>query len=594
MFVKPFRTKTNVAIKGSDRKRLRSDLAKLIGEGISSENLSELVPNKEEMTVMKLYSHKGENILVYCLKKSPIVFEHEHILYPTVYTAWRFPTLLPCFTTQPPVFERLFAGADLMLPGIIIPSSGLPKVQKGQVVAVNVLGNKAPLAVGYALLSSKDMVELAGMKGKGIKIMHTFGDHLWMAGDKEQPPKIPMELGGEFPLVSENFQVEVDHFENGSESKIENENFDDSNIENVASMTLEDCQKVEENLEEEEDPRSQIEIMDELLHHCFMTALKQKLKDSELPILTSTFYRTHVLQCCPGNQFLDIKKSSYKKLSKYLKHIESTGLIQVKELSKGNDNIISVTRAHPDLRSFKPPATESTDDKEEPEANTVSSFGIVTQKQYEPPEISVIHCVSAVTVPLFSELGYKKGSPMTLSEIRENITKYIRQHDLTKVSNPRMVTLDPLLHRAMYDKGGHNILEATWEDIFKKVISKLQACHQLKFKGMAPIIRTGGPPSIKLIVQQRASNKKVTIVENLESFLIEPQQFADLMRRKAQASTSISPVTSGASNKNLQQVLIQGNQVSLVESLLTGSEYKIPRKYLKGLENAPKPKKKGR
>lgn len=42
------------------------------------------------------------------------------------------------------------------------------------------------------------------------------------------------------------------------------------------------------------------------------------------------------------------------------------------------------------------------------------------------------------------------------------------------------------------------------------------------------------------------------------------------------------------------QVLIQGNQVSLVESLLTGQEYKIPRKYLKGLENAPKSKRKGR
>jgi len=37
------------------------------------------------------------------------------------------------------------------------------------------------------------------------------------------------------------------------------------------------------------------------------------------------------------------------------------------------------------------------------------------------------------------------------------------------------------------------------------------------------------------------------------------------------------------------QVLIQGNQTRAVESLLT-VDYKLPRKYLKGLENAPKKK----
>lgn len=43
------------------------------------------------------------------------------------------------------------------------------------------------------------------------------------------------------------------------------------------------------------------------------------------------------------------------------------------------------------------------------------------------------------------------------------------------------------------------------------------------------------------------------MVHNLESFLIGPSLFAESMRKKAQASTSISDLP-GAANKSLQQV----------------------------------------
>lgn len=58
-----------------------------------------------------------------------------------------------------------------------------------------------------------------------------------------------------------------------------------------------------------------------------------------------------------------------------------------------------------------------------------------------------------------------QGDPIALTDIRAQITNYVKKHELV---TQNMVTLDPLLHRAMYDKGGNDILHASWEDVFKK------------------------------------------------------------------------------------------------------------------------------
>lgn len=50
---------------------------------MSADELSELVPNKEEFNVVKIYAHKGEAVTVYVLHKKPLFFELEKQLYPT-------------------------------------------------------------------------------------------------------------------------------------------------------------------------------------------------------------------------------------------------------------------------------------------------------------------------------------------------------------------------------------------------------------------------------------------------------------------------------------------------------------------------------
>lgn len=94
------------------------------------------------------------------------------------------------------------------------------------------------------------------------------------------------------------------------------------------------------------------EAMDNLLLHCFLKTWKTSAKKIDLPILTSNFYRLHMIPACPDGVTLDIKKSSYKKLSKVrclscfpmLKKTQSRlnrGRWKMEEMEwKGNLNVI--------------------------------------------------------------------------------------------------------------------------------------------------------------------------------------------------------------------------------------------------------------
>ncbi|XP_053065160.1 eukaryotic translation initiation factor 2D-like isoform X3 [Acinonyx jubatus] len=120
MFAKAFRVRSNTAIKGSDRRKLRADVMAAFPT-LGTDQVSVLVPGKEELNIVKLYAHRGDAVTVYVSGGNPILFEVEKNLYPT----------------------------DLMLPGLVVPPAGLPPVQKGDLCAIALLGNRvaAPVCI---------------------------------------------------------------------------------------------------------------------------------------------------------------------------------------------------------------------------------------------------------------------------------------------------------------------------------------------------------------------------------------------------------------------------------------------------------------
>uniref|UniRef100_UPI00398E9CD0 eukaryotic translation initiation factor 2D isoform X2 n=1 Tax=Pristiophorus japonicus TaxID=55135 RepID=UPI00398E9CD0 len=625
MFAKPFRVKSNTAIKGSDRRKLRADVLAAF-PSISGGQLSHLIPNKEELNVVKIYLHKGEAVIAYVLNKNPIFFEMDTCIYPTVYTLWSHPDLLAAFTTWRAVLPKLAGGADLMLPGVVVPPSGLPEVLQGDLCAINLVGSRAPVAIGLATMSTTEMLA-AGMKGRGVSTLHTYLDQLWAFGEKTNPPVIahkhcdPGEIGEQMGQEDDEEEDEDEEEEKEEDviiDAVSNENVtavlhstesDTPDIDNlclnvepepelVSSATgqvndsethaseIADQKEITEDIGDHQDTAETIktiqEQMDELLVQCFLHALKSKVKKADLPLLTSTFLKIYMYPCCPEGRQLDIKKSSYKKLSKFLQSMQQRHIVQVKELSKGVESIAIVNWKHADLKSFKVPETATVEEvvKVDGESETL----------YQPPEIDSFYHISSKLIPLFEHAGLKDVT-LSSADVRSIITNYVKSNELIDDYNKNYVTINPILCDCILEKSEHHVVtKLKWDDLFTRCLEKLQQCHQVTFPGQKPIVRKGNIKPISIDVAQRASNKKVTIITNLEVYGLDPQVVGSALQLRAQASVTMNQVP-GTKDKMALQV--QGNQVNHIAKLLT-EEYRIPVKYIEGLNKAPKSGKKKR
>uniref|UniRef100_A0A667I6Q0 Eukaryotic translation initiation factor 2D n=1 Tax=Lynx canadensis TaxID=61383 RepID=A0A667I6Q0_LYNCA len=515
------------------RRKLRADVMAAFPT-LGTDQVSVLVPGKEELNIVKLYAHRGDAVTVYVSGGNPILFEVEKNLYPTVYALWSYPDLLPAFTTWPPVLEKLVGGADLMLPGLVVPPAGLPQVQKGDLCAIALLGNRAPVAVGVAAMSTAEMLT-SGLKGRGFSVLHTYQDHLWRSGDKSSPPSLaplaldPPDLSEEKESVQADPALQGDLRRLTLEGEEENGEVQRMCGEKSLSEASEDP-SVRGLNPDPTDSKTLQEQMDELVQRCFLHALKCQVRKADLPLLTSTFLGSHMLSCCPEGRQLDIKKSSYKKLSKFLQHMQQEQIIQVKELSKGVESIVAVDWKHP-----------------------------------------------------------RKGSILEGGEVRTIIINYVKRNDLVDADNKNLVKLDPILCDCILEKNEqHTVMKLPWDSLLTRCLEKLQPVYQVTFPGQEPIVKKGRICPIDITLAQRASNKKVTVVRNLEAYGLDPCSVAAILQQRCQASATVTPAP-GA--KDSLQVQIQGNQVHHLSRLLL-EEYQLPRKHIQGLEKAPKPGKK--
>ncbi|VDO17579.1 unnamed protein product, partial [Brugia timori] len=84
-------------------------------------------------------------------------------------------------------------------------------------------------------------------------------------------------------------------------------------------------------------------------------------------------------------------------------------------------------------------------------------------------------------------------------------------------------------------------------------------------------------------IENRAGNKKVTLVNNLSIYGIDPKKLC----REIQTGVATSAVVvNNAAECEGFQILVQGNQILFISNLLT--KYGIEKKYMTGLELIPK------
>ncbi|CAG9771163.1 unnamed protein product [Ceutorhynchus assimilis] len=556
MFKKPVKIKSNNLAKGSERKTIKDLFCKSFPKATEQEVNSLLNNKKEPLNCIKLVTHDNEVLQVYLIQKQPIFFSLRDKIFPTVFLLWKLPHLIPNFTTHPQVMSFINSGADLMLPGVLTPP-GLPRynnVLEGTPVYVNLSDNKAAVAVGMAAQSSFEM-ERAGGKGKCVKILHFYGDYLYnIDGNSISLPN----FGPPDWLTLKDY---VDDFPALGGVKVKLNEVKPSLVE---PEPLKELQEVIEEISIEDND----DDVDELLHYCFLASIKYS-KTLTLPLLISNFFKLQMLPMCPEGSNLDLKKTSYKKLKPFLDEMSKTGLITVTEIKKGVEAITNINKNHPKYCEFylKPDLRPKKDSDNNQQT-------IITES----------YVITATVLPIFQPAGYRKGDTIEGPNIRKHFTDYIKQNNSQSPDNNKLIHPNTELLQTICKTQN----PITWEEAFEKTFESMKSCFKVKStQQQEQILNKGKVQPISMTVKVRSGNKKVTLIDNLEVFGVNINEFAKECQHGVAASTSITPAPPG---KKSDQLLVQGNQVVFVHDLLV-EKYKIPKRYIRGLELAPKKKK---
>lgn len=166
--------------------------------------------------------------------------------------------------------------------------------------------------------------------------------------------------------------------------------------------------------------------------------MKPENAANTLPLSASSLYSAYIMPCRPvdvGTE-IDIKKSSWKKLQKFLKAVEKSGLLKTKD-QRGETMIISVDWKHAslqDLRKYK--TMESLIAQPVKEAvKQVSKPSPQPSNQAEITEI--FKPLGTSMIKFFEEAKHDKDTLYIIPEVRAVIADYIKIHDLVDLKNQK-------------------------------------------------------------------------------------------------------------------------------------------------------------
>lgn len=184
-------------------------------------------------------------------------FEHgpgaDKRLYPTVYTLWHNPNLVPLLYTGELVMRKLRGGADLMTPGLANEPPFPERAVKGSVAAAaSVSRHTVPVFVGVCEIDVASLGDVQGSRGHAVRGLHWEGDELWAWSSSSRP-------GQPSPEYIEGWDVEEEEVEGGldqgvGELTLKNRENVQQQMDGESASELAEEQPEEAPVEEEKEP----------------------------------------------------------------------------------------------------------------------------------------------------------------------------------------------------------------------------------------------------------------------------------------------------------------------------------------------------
>nr|POF11529.1 translation machinery-associated protein 64 [Quercus suber] len=517
-------------------------------------------------------------------------FEVEKKMYPSVYTLWRNPDLVALLHTPEIVVGKLQGGADLMTPGLAGGPPFPARARKDAVVGIaSTERPSVPVAVGVCEIDVSRLEKVQGAKGHAVENLHWAGDELWAysSGGKVglQPPEEIegwMKVLGENGLVEQTADLGLEDGEEDGGVTLEDEHRSGSvangdmksSLAEVVDTSAADAKSL---TQKEIDDSFRSAFLYGLHHH--RTSQPGPKHGLAFP-LTQSYIMSNLIQpflpaFTPAqSQQLQIKKTSWKNLKKFVKSLDKERIVKSKDSNKDEVVILDVDFNDPVVADFKPYRLP----KQETMAGTAQGRGDKAVEQIDSGDDAIGQKLQVLSLfrptsklgPLFADSPSGKQI-FTAAEVREALTAFIEQENLVSETNKRLVKLNPVLGNAVFD--GSGTLD---QEVLAKGTVPRDALIDRVLHAMAPsyaIVRNdadpasvkakaGAAPKVLITLETRGGNKTVTKVSSLEAYFVHPRLLADELRKVCAGSTSVEALAGGAKKheKEVLEVMVQGPQ----------------------------------
>ncbi|KAF2092888.1 hypothetical protein NA57DRAFT_61992 [Rhizodiscina lignyota] len=517
-------------------------------------------------------------------------------MYPTVYTLWRNSALLPLLHTPSIVVSKLQQGADLMTPGLAGPPFP-PRAKKDAVVAIaSTESPSVPVAVGVCEIDVSALQKVQGTKGHAVRIEHWMGDELWGWSASGKPgASAPESLPGWMPQEEDDIAEKMEDLDIegeaqgggvalGSAEPVSSREAPRSNG-GVDSELIEEVELNEKELTTKD--------IDEAFRSAFIYGVyhhRQTNKDDpkfglKFPLTQSLVMSTLVQPFLPAftpaqTQALQIKKTSWKNIKKFIKSLDKQKLVRSKDRDGNEVVILDIDFDDACFLNFKPyrlpkketagGASQGRGDKDNIPISETSGDPSVGQKLqklelFRPRE---------KLAPIFEVGNADSHRLFTASELRDPINAYIELEKLVSPTNKALVNLNPVLatifdssaslDKQVLAKGSvprNTLIERIRESCarFWIVLKNGETPHTAVAKP-----KSGNAPAITITLQLVGSGRKVTKVTGLEPYFIPPQPLADELRKTCAGSTSVEKSQGSSPKDPRMEVTVQGPQTDAV------------------------------
>ena len=528
-------------------------------------------------------------------------------LYPTVYSCWQNPGLVPLLHTQDFVVEKLQTGADLMTPGLVGGPPWSESAKQGAVVGVAGLGRESvPMCVGVCKIDISALGRVQGLKGPAVEGLHWVGDEIWSWSQTGNGGRAPPDRIEGWEEKTSNLEVAVNELDIDDDD----DDDDEDEMQEDGGVALEAPSEVqnghndtngtprEDHSEGDKPPDREPTTaeVDEAFFEAFLYAVYKAKKNGspphygiDFPILPSLLI-SHMVQ--PNlriqSPHYTIKKTSWKNVKKFIKHLDKQVLVKSKDRQGGETVILDIDFNDQQITSFtpyrlpKPKPTRAESDTPTP-ANSSTETSL-----NQTLHLLTLYRASSKLVP---DLVPSKTTYFTSHQISNFIKTYIANNpsltDPSAVTSKRFIKLDPFLANNILSSSNASDTKAlaagevARDYLQRRILDDSHLCipHWILIRNPPPSFSPNTPdfeaadflsqnpslkpklyppPRVHLILEKRTGTKTVTKISGLETFHINPNTFGPELARKCAGSASVGQHVGG--KPGMMEVVVQGDQ----------------------------------